>query len=139
MLIELLTPAQTSTLLGVTEGTLMIWRCTKRYPLDFVKIGGRVMYQRQDVERFVESRIVHCGPGSDLTITIKELGLSPRTHNLLVWGQSMVSRFPNSRVKTLGDLIQKREVELLCIRNFGRKSLNEVKEVLASMNLKLRS
>jgi len=59
--IDLLTPAETSAVLGVSEGTLMVWRCTKRYPLNFVKIGGRVRYRRQDVEKFVQGRVVECG------------------------------------------------------------------------------
>ncbi len=58
----LLTPLETSALLGVTAGTLEVWRCTKRYPLNFVKVGGKVRYRRQDVEKFVEARVVRCGP-----------------------------------------------------------------------------
>lgn len=60
--IELLTPAETATLLGMSKGTLEVWRSTKRYPLNFIKIGGRVRYARQDVERFLEARTVQCGP-----------------------------------------------------------------------------
>jgi excisionase family DNA binding protein len=60
--IELLTPAETATLLGMSKGTLEVWRSTKRYPLNFIKIGGRVRYARQDVERFLEARTVRCGP-----------------------------------------------------------------------------
>jgi len=40
-------------------------------------------------------------------------------------------------MKTIGDLIQKTPGELLRTPNFGRKSMNEVKEVLASMGLNL--
>ena len=40
----LLTPAETAGLLGVTVGTLQVWRTTKRYPLPYVKMGRRVMY-----------------------------------------------------------------------------------------------
>jgi excisionase family DNA binding protein len=60
--IELLTPNETAALLGMSKGTLEVWRSTKRYPLDFVKIGGRVRYRRQDVEKFLEVRTVRCGP-----------------------------------------------------------------------------
>ena len=54
----LLTPEETARLLGVTPGTLSIWRCSRRYPLAFVKVGGRVRYKLSDVEKFVERRTV---------------------------------------------------------------------------------
>lgn len=34
----------TSKLLGVKDGTLAVWRCTKRYPLPYYKIGSNVRY-----------------------------------------------------------------------------------------------
>jgi hypothetical protein len=75
--IELLTPAQTAALLGMSPGTLEVWRSTKRYPLNFVKVGGRVRYARQDVERFLQARTVQCGPEA----TVK---LRRRTHRKAV-------------------------------------------------------
>jgi DNA-directed RNA polymerase subunit alpha len=41
-------------------------------------------------------------------------------------------------IETVGDLIGKSEQELMCIPNFGRKSLDEVRERLEKNNLKLR-
>ena len=41
-------------------------------------------------------------------------------------------------IETVGDLINKTEQELMCIPNFGRKSLDEVRERLEKNNLKLR-
>jgi hypothetical protein len=70
--IDLLTPAETSAVLGVSPGTLMVWRSTKRYPLNFVKIGGRVAYRREDVEAFVQGRIVRCGP--EATVKVRRRG-----------------------------------------------------------------
>jgi hypothetical protein len=64
MPLDLLDPAATAAALGVTEGTLMVWRSTRRYPLNFVKIGGKVKYRRQDIEAFVQSRVVECGAES---------------------------------------------------------------------------
>lgn len=61
--LNLLTPFDVAMLLGVTEGTLEVWRCTKRYPLNYIKIGGRVRYRLEDVDAFVEARVVQCGPG----------------------------------------------------------------------------
>ncbi|MBO2586007.1 helix-turn-helix domain-containing protein [Shewanella algae] len=53
----LLTPAEVARTLGVTEGTLSVWRCTGRYPLKFVKVGRRVMYRQIDIDTFVNGRV----------------------------------------------------------------------------------
>ncbi len=45
-----------STYLGVTAGTLSVWRSTGRYPLPFVKVGRSVRYRIGDLLAFVESR-----------------------------------------------------------------------------------
>ena len=58
---ELLSPNECARFLGISEGTLLVWRCTRRYPLNFIKIGGRVRYRRRDVEQFLEKRTVKCG------------------------------------------------------------------------------
>jgi len=54
---SLLTPKQTAETLGVTIGTLAVWRCTARYPLPFVKIGRRVMYKSSDVDHYINSHV----------------------------------------------------------------------------------
>ncbi|MBY6017363.1 helix-turn-helix domain-containing protein [Halomonas denitrificans] len=54
---KLLNPGQVANLLGVTIGTLSVWRCTGRYPLPFVKVGRRVMYRESDIHAFIEGRI----------------------------------------------------------------------------------
>ncbi|HBJ94552.1 MAG TPA: DNA-directed RNA polymerase subunit alpha, partial [Hyphomonadaceae bacterium] len=56
-----------------------------------------------------------------------ELELSVRSANCL----------KNDNIVYIGDLIQKSEAEMLRTPNFGRKSLNEIKEVLAGMGLHL--
>ena len=43
----------------------------------------------------------------------------------------------NANIQTIGELVQKTEAEMLKTKNFGRKSLNEIKEILASMGLSL--
>ncbi|HQS11210.1 MAG: DNA-directed RNA polymerase subunit alpha [Rhizobiales bacterium 24-66-13] len=58
---------------------------------------------------------------------VDELELSVRSANCL----------KNDNIVYIGDLIQKSETEMLRTPNFGRKSLNEIKEVLASMGLHL--
>ena len=56
-----------------------------------------------------------------------ELELSVRSANCL----------KNDNIVYIGDLVQKTEAEMLRTPNFGRKSLNEIKEVLANMGLHL--
>ena len=53
---DLLTPEQVAEHLGVKTGTLSVWRCTKRYPLKFVKVGGAVRYRPKDVDEFLRDR-----------------------------------------------------------------------------------
>jgi DNA-directed RNA polymerase subunit alpha len=58
---------------------------------------------------------------------VDELELSVRSANCL----------KNDNIIYIGDLVQKTEAEMLRTPNFGRKSLNEIKEVLAQMGLHL--
>ena len=43
----------------------------------------------------------------------------------------------NANIQTIGELVQKTEAEMLKTKNFGRKSLNEIKEILSTMGLSL--
>ena len=52
----LLTPKETSRILGVTTDTLAVWRCRKRYALPFIKVGRKVMYRPADINRFLKRR-----------------------------------------------------------------------------------
>lgn len=54
----LLTQEQTAEILGVKPSTLEVWRTTKRYPLEYIKVGRNVRYRRSAVERFISSRTV---------------------------------------------------------------------------------
>ena len=63
----------------------------------------------------------------NLARSVEELELSVRSANCL----------KNANIKTIHDLVQKTEQEMLKTRNFGRKSLNEIKEILTAMNLVL--
>jgi len=64
---------------------------------------------------------------SNLLKSVDELELSVRANNCL----------KNANIKTIADLVQKTEHEMLKTKNFGRKSLNEIKEILHSMGLRL--
>jgi len=59
--------------------------------------------------------------------TVDELELSVRSANCL----------QNANIKYIGELVQKTEAEMLKTKNFGRKSLKEIKEILAEMGLSL--
>lgn len=68
------------------------------------------------------------GGRNPLDVRVDELELSVRTMNCL----------KNEGVRIVRDLIAKSEVELIRAPNFGRKSLNEVKEILRVFGLHLR-
>ncbi len=44
--------------LQLAPSTLVTWRCTRRYPLPFMKLGSRVFYDIEDLDKFIESRKV---------------------------------------------------------------------------------
>jgi hypothetical protein len=58
----LLTPRQVAEILGVTVGTLSIWRCLRRYDLPYTKIGRLVKYRVQAVADFIDRREGPCDP-----------------------------------------------------------------------------
>lgn len=58
---QLLTPLEAANYLGVTVGTLNVWRCTGRYSLPFVKVGRRVRYTRSHLDDFIERRTTQNG------------------------------------------------------------------------------
>lgn len=58
---DLIDPAPAAELLGVTEGTLSVWRSTGRYGLPFVKVGRRVKYSRKAINAWLESRTRNTG------------------------------------------------------------------------------
>lgn len=64
---------------------------------------------------------------TNLRKSVEELELSVRSYNCL----------KNANIRTIAELVQKTDAEMLKTRNFGRKSLNEIKEILEDMNLSL--
>jgi DNA-directed RNA polymerase subunit alpha len=81
--------------------------------------------QQEDAER-AEAR-----PGTELNDNlfrnVDELELSVRASNCL----------KTANIRTIADLVQKTEAELLKTKNFGKKSLNEIKTILGEMGLSL--
>ena len=53
---QLLTTAQAAEVLGIAEGTLTTWRCTRRTELPYLKVGRCVRYKRSDIEAWAQSR-----------------------------------------------------------------------------------
>ena len=64
---------------------------------------------------------------TNLSKSVEELELSVRSYNCL----------KNANIQTIAELVQKGDTEMLKTRNFGRKSLNEIKEILEEMGLSL--
>ena len=60
-----------------------------------------------------------------LNRSVEELELSVRSYNCL----------KNANIQSIGDLVQRSEAEMLRTKNFGRKSLNEIKEILSGLGL----
>ena len=58
---QLVDPMSAAELLGVTEGTLSVWRCTGRYNLPFVKVGAKVRYRRSDLLEWLKRRTRQAG------------------------------------------------------------------------------
>ena len=63
---KLWSPEQVAEMLGVSKQTLAVWRCERRYPLRYVKVGSRVRYRPSDVERFLANRAQAGGEATDM-------------------------------------------------------------------------
>jgi DNA-directed RNA polymerase subunit alpha len=104
-------------------------------PEDAVAIAARIL--QDQLQLFInfeepsaateESKAVEPPFNKNLLRKVDELELSVRSANCL----------KNDNIVYIGDLVQKTEAEMLRTPNFGRKSLNEIKEVLAQMGLHL--
>jgi len=81
---------------------------------------GEVIPKRESVEEA-------SGVNENLFKSVDELELSVRSANCL----------KNANIRYIGDLVQKTEADMLKTKNFGRKSLNEIKEILEEMGLSL--
>lgn len=105
-------------------------------PDDAVALAARVLQdQFQSFINFEEPKVVEHGRKKEdelminrnLLRRVEELELSVRSANCL----------KNENILYIGDLVQKTESDMLKTPNFGRKSLNEIKEVLTGMGLSL--
>jgi DNA-directed RNA polymerase subunit alpha len=104
-------------------------------PEDSVALAARIL--QDQLQRFINfeepETAIEADRKDDLPFNknllrkVEELELSVRSANCL----------KNDNIIYIGDLVQKTEAEMLRTPNFGRKSLNEIKEVLAQMGLHL--
>jgi len=91
------------------------------------QLGMFVNFEEPEPEVKEEEISIESLYNPNLLKKVEELELSVRSANCL----------KNDNIVYIGDLVQKTENEMLRTPNFGRKSLNEIKEVLASMGLNL--
>ena len=104
-------------------------------PDDAVAYAARIMQDQLSIfvnfeepqKEVVQETVAELAFNPALLKKVDELELSVRSANCL----------KNDNIVYIGDLIQKTEGEMLRTPNFGRKSLNEIKEVLATMGLHL--
>lgn len=84
-------------------------------------------WPEEEPERVHSDEKAPTAVNQNLLKSVDELELSVRAHNCL----------KNANIRTLADLVQRTEQDMLRTKNFGRKSLNEIKEILANMGLHL--
>ena len=80
-----------------------------------------------DMQQDAMSDTPRAALNENLDKSVEELELSVRSYNCL----------KNANIRTIRELVQKTEGEMLKTKNFGRKSLNEIKEILTGMGLSL--
>lgn len=53
---QLFTPEEAAEYIGVTTATLAVWRCVRRYNLQYIKVGRLVKYRKSGLDAFLDSR-----------------------------------------------------------------------------------
>lgn len=116
--------------------TLDVWTNGAIAPADAVGLAAKLIKDHMTIfinfEEAPEAEEVrHEEPvairNENLDRSVEELELSVRSYNCL----------KNANISTIRELVQKSEQEMLKTKNFGRKSLNEIKEILSAMGLTL--
>lgn len=116
--------------------TLEVWTNGSVLPEDAVALAAKVLKDQltvflnfeeepETVETVTETKTPEFNP--NLYRSVDELELSVRSANCL----------QNANIKYIYELVQRTEAEMLKTKNFGRKSLNEIKEILSEMGLSL--
>jgi DNA-directed RNA polymerase subunit alpha len=114
---------------------LEVWTNGAVLPEDAVALAAKILKEQlqifinfdEDIEPTVHEDEPEEAVNPSLYRTVDELELSVRSANCL----------QNANIRHIGELVQKTEAEMLKTKNFGRKSLKEIKEILAEMGLTL--
>ena len=116
--------------------TIEIWTSGAVTPEDALAYAAKILREQflvflnfEEMERISDEERPYQEPqiNDNLYRSVSELELSVRSANCL----------KNADIKFIGELVQRSETEMLKTKNFGRKSLNEIKEILADMGLGL--
>ncbi len=116
--------------------TLDVWTNGAVLPEDGVAFAAKILKDQLQIfinfDEAQEPEIIELPKeevrsNENLSRRVEELELSVRSANCL----------QNANIKYIGELVQKSEMEMLKTKNFGRKSLNEIKEILTEMGLSL--
>jgi DNA-directed RNA polymerase subunit alpha len=129
------TPARVGRETDFDRLNLEVWTNGAVSPADAVAYAAKILKDQLTIFINFEEPTEAAAPSIEepeslnpnLFRSVDELELSVRSANCL----------QNANIKYIGELVQKTEAEMLKTKNFGRKSLNEIKEVLASMGLSL--
>jgi DNA-directed RNA polymerase subunit alpha len=114
---------------------LEIWTDGTLAPVDALAYAAKILKEQLAIFINFDEPVESAIPAADeptplnpnLFRSVDELELSVRSANCL----------QNANIRYIGELVQKTEAEMLKTKNFGRKSLNEIKELLTSMGLEL--
>jgi DNA-directed RNA polymerase subunit alpha len=120
--------------------TLEVWTNAAVSPRDAVGLAAKLMKDHlqifiniEEEEEETEGVVVEVSDEEKSALwdklgkSVDEMELSVRSYNCL----------KNANIRTIGELVQRSEAEMLKTKNFGRKSLNEIKEILGGMGLSL--
>jgi DNA-directed RNA polymerase subunit alpha len=117
--------------------TVDVWTNGSVTPRDAVSLSAKLIRDHLNIFINLEDagdlqQDASAEPGTrplneNLDKSVEELELSVRSYNCL----------KNANIRTIRELVQKTEGEMLKTKNFGRKSLNEIKEILSGMGLSL--
>jgi DNA-directed RNA polymerase subunit alpha len=114
--------------------TIEVWSNGVVSPQDAVGYAAKLLKDHMTIfinfEEALETEEAGCESAAErlnenLNRSVEELDLSVRSYNCL----------KNAQIQTIGDLVTRSEADMLKTKNFGRKSLNEIKEILAQMGL----
>jgi DNA-directed RNA polymerase subunit alpha len=129
------TPARVGRETDFDRLNLEVWTDGAMPPQDAVAFAAKILKEQlaifinfDEPDELPVAAVEEPAPlNPNLFKSVDELELSVRSANCL----------QNANIRYIGELVQKTEAEMLKTKNFGRKSLNEIKEILQSMGLSL--